>query len=191
MDMHTKSAVDTTLAERGKRYGPFAGHAGITQAIKVVMGTGCRWDSLAADQREALEMIAHKIGRILNGDPDYADSWHDIAGYAKLVEDRLNTLHTAPEPPVSAETVAWLTEAHSAPRPLQQQPKWGSTGDWRSLEECDADPGQSIELCDPKGTVHRVLYNGTFPHMLADWAWRPVSEPSVAQVHLSNSWDVV
>jgi len=44
---------------------------------------------LAADQREALEMIAHKIARIINGDPNYADSWVDIAGYAKLVSDRL------------------------------------------------------------------------------------------------------
>jgi hypothetical protein len=34
-------------------------------------------------------MIAHKIGRILNGDPNYADSWIDIAGYAQLVADRL------------------------------------------------------------------------------------------------------
>lgn len=42
------------------------------------------------DQVEALEMIAHKIGRIINGDPNYADSWHDIAGYAKLVADRLD-----------------------------------------------------------------------------------------------------
>ena len=35
-------------------------------------------------------MIFHKIGRIINGDPDYADSWHDIAGYAQLVANRLN-----------------------------------------------------------------------------------------------------
>ena len=48
-----------------------------------------RWLNLADDQREALEMIAHKIGRILNGDPDYDDSWVDIAGYAQLVADRL------------------------------------------------------------------------------------------------------
>jgi hypothetical protein len=37
-------------------------------------------------------MIAHMLGRILNGDPDYADSWHDIAGYAQLVADRLNVV---------------------------------------------------------------------------------------------------
>jgi hypothetical protein len=43
------------------------------------------------DQREALDMIAHKIGRILNGDPNYADSWHDLEGYARLVEQRLIT----------------------------------------------------------------------------------------------------
>lgn len=47
------------------------------------------WQSLAPDQKEALEMIAHKIGRILNGDPNYHDSWHDIVGYTKLVADRL------------------------------------------------------------------------------------------------------
>ena len=37
-------------------------------------------------------MIAHKLGRIVNGDPYYADSYIDIAGYAKLVGDRLNDL---------------------------------------------------------------------------------------------------
>jgi hypothetical protein len=45
---------------------------------------------LEDDQAEALEMIANKIARILNGDPDYADSWTDIAGYATLVAERLN-----------------------------------------------------------------------------------------------------
>ena len=48
------------------------------------------WAALSDDKKEALGMIAHKIARILNGDPEYGDSWHDIAGYAKLVEDSLN-----------------------------------------------------------------------------------------------------
>jgi len=43
-----------------------------------------------ADMREALEMILHKIARILNGNPNYADSWQDIAGYAQLIVKRLN-----------------------------------------------------------------------------------------------------
>lgn len=82
--------VNTTLYERGKRYGLFTGHACVTQALKREMYRSGKWVGLDDDQREALEMIAHKIGRILNGDPNYADSWHDIAGYATLVEKRLN-----------------------------------------------------------------------------------------------------
>ena len=77
------------LAERGSRYGSFETHAFITQSLKAVMVQAPKWPALADDQIEALEMIAHKIGRVLNGDPDYADSWDDIAGYAKLVGNRL------------------------------------------------------------------------------------------------------
>jgi hypothetical protein len=29
------------------------------------------------------------MGRILAGNPSHADHWHDIQGYAKLIEDRL------------------------------------------------------------------------------------------------------
>ena len=47
------------------------------------------WHDLQPYQRESLEMIQHKVARILNGDPTYADSWHDIAGYAMLVEQLL------------------------------------------------------------------------------------------------------
>jgi hypothetical protein len=82
--------IEATLAERGNRYGDYAEHARITQNIKRAMQDSPNWASLADDQREALEMVAHKAGRILNGDPDYHDSWHDIIGYTKLVADRLD-----------------------------------------------------------------------------------------------------
>ena len=80
--------VRRLLTERGERYGDFANLAGISQALKSFLQAHAS-GSLAPDQREALEMIAGKIARILNGDPNYADSWLDIAGYAKLVADRL------------------------------------------------------------------------------------------------------
>lgn len=83
--------INETLAERGSRYGKFTTHADITQRIKHTMQQTDNWKKLMPDQAEALEMIAHKIGRILNGDPNYDDSWHDIAGYATLVEQRLTT----------------------------------------------------------------------------------------------------
>lgn len=83
--------INATLDARGSRYGSFKGHAEVTQAIKRVMAEALakRSKTLEDDQWEALEMIAHKIGRIINGDPDYDDSWIDIAGYAQLVADRL------------------------------------------------------------------------------------------------------
>lgn len=84
--------VDNTLNERGNRYGSFIGHANVTQELKAVIARHLvqRNKTLYDDQAEALDMICHKIGRIVNGDPDYADSWHDIAGYASLVDKRLN-----------------------------------------------------------------------------------------------------
>jgi len=83
--------IVATLTERGHRYGKFSGHAQVTQGIKRIMAEHARANdkTFTDSQWEALEMIAHKIGRIVNGDPDYADSWIDIAGYAKLVADEL------------------------------------------------------------------------------------------------------
>jgi hypothetical protein len=86
--------TESTLIERGSRYGKFSGHAQITQAYKVLTRQFIldRRVCLTDSQQEALDMIFHKIGRILNGDPNYADSWHDIAGYASLVDKQLNGL---------------------------------------------------------------------------------------------------
>lgn len=84
-----QSDISATLAERGSRYGVFIDHATIVQDIMAVMTTTTGWRGLKPDQKQALTVIADKIGRILNGDPHYIDNWHDIQGYAKLVEDRL------------------------------------------------------------------------------------------------------
>jgi len=88
--MTSPSDVSAILDERGKRYGSLIGHAAISQALKHIIFKSRSDMELMPDQREALEMIAHKIARIVNGDPNYADSWLDIAGYAQLVADRLN-----------------------------------------------------------------------------------------------------
>lgn len=78
-----------TLAERGSRYGDFTDHARICQNLKRTMCAEAGWDRLTDVQKQSLEVIADKVGRILSGDPNYADNWHDIQGYAKLAEDRL------------------------------------------------------------------------------------------------------
>lgn len=82
--------IDKTLDERGTRYGKFKDQAVISQALKDVMQMTDGWARLTPDQAEALEMIQHKVARILNGDPNYHDHWFDVMGYSKLVADRLN-----------------------------------------------------------------------------------------------------
>jgi Domain of unknown function (DUF6378) len=82
-------STDAMLAERGLRYGAFKDHAAIAQALKDVMRATPGWPRLEPDQKEALEMIQHKIARVINGDPDYQDNWTDLAGYPRLVEKRL------------------------------------------------------------------------------------------------------
>ena len=99
--------IEQTLQQRGNRYGKFSGHAEITQGLKALMrgedidrtdacqeALRAKWKVLTPSQREALEMVAHKIGRILNGDQNYDDSWVDIEGYTHLVVDELHEAAT-------------------------------------------------------------------------------------------------
>lgn len=81
--------IDATLAERVSRYGDFAEHARITQNIKRAMHDSPNWATMPDYMRECLEMVAHKMARILNGDFTYQDSWHDIIGYTRRVEQIL------------------------------------------------------------------------------------------------------
>jgi len=83
--------VDATLDARALDYGAFKDGAALMQGIKRQMAEHAQkhGKTFADDQWEALEMIVHKIGRIVNGNPDKVDSWVDIAGYATLIADRL------------------------------------------------------------------------------------------------------
>jgi hypothetical protein len=83
--------VDAVLDSRAKDYGKFIEGAEIMQMLKRLVHNYIedRGTPLAFDQREAIDMIIHKMGRIINGNPDKVDHWVDIAGYATLVADRL------------------------------------------------------------------------------------------------------
>jgi hypothetical protein len=85
-------SVDKTLDARAEKYGKFKDGAALMQAIKRALADHAakHGKTFADDQWEALEMIVHKIGRIVNGDPDVTDHWVDIAGYATLIADRLD-----------------------------------------------------------------------------------------------------
>ncbi len=80
----TTRTTEEILAERGSTHGPFGEQAPLVQNIKGLMRATGQWALLPATHREALDMIAHKMGRILVGNPQHRDHWDDIAGYARL-----------------------------------------------------------------------------------------------------------
>lgn len=84
------SPVENVLAARERNYGEFTDNAYYAQNIKEDMREAPNWDVMADDVKEALDLIVSKIARMLSGNAEYADSWLDIQGYAKLIEDRIN-----------------------------------------------------------------------------------------------------
>jgi tRNA(Arg) A34 adenosine deaminase TadA len=88
--------IAALLRERGKTHGEFTDHAMVTQQLKQIVRTHCNMNSgvrsyelLSPIQQEAIDMILHKIGRIIAGDPNFPDHWDDLSGYPKLVAQRL------------------------------------------------------------------------------------------------------
>lgn len=78
--------IEEILEERGKEYGEFLTQAEISQDLKSYIKPRGKFKDI---EREALEMICHKMARIINGNPHNIDSWKDIAGYAMLVVKEL------------------------------------------------------------------------------------------------------
>ena len=68
------NGITLTLAARGERYGEFKDQVRLTQGIKRVYESGKNWQAMPDIQREALEMIASKLARILNGE-GASSSW--------------------------------------------------------------------------------------------------------------------
>jgi len=79
-------SINETLVQRQSTHGNFELGAVLSQSFCRVMRSAKNYDELTDAQVEALEMILHKVARILNGNPDFAEHWHDIGGYAKLAE---------------------------------------------------------------------------------------------------------
>lgn len=80
------------LEARQKTHGDFSDHSRITQGLKNVVAMELYkrdergQPQLAPEQREAIDMILHKIGRVIAGNPNEPDHWVDIAGYAQIAQ---------------------------------------------------------------------------------------------------------
>jgi len=114
--------IDSLLAERGATHGAFADHARITQRLKAVIEEELRlckgdlnpmidgraritvneeWNFIIS---ESIDMILHKLGRIVAGDATHRDHFADIAGYAQLVVNAF-------DPPPTPGGVAYMTNS--------------------------------------------------------------------------------
>jgi len=82
--------INKTLEARGETYGSFTANSETSQKLKDVIYAHNGYSHLNYSQREALDAICQKIARIMNGDANYPDNWHDIAGYAALAERACN-----------------------------------------------------------------------------------------------------
>ena len=82
--------IEAILRDRQKTHGDWYTNATFSREIKTVVLHAIQlrrtrsYEGFTDNQLEALDMIAHKLGRILAGDAAYEDHWLDIAGYAVL-----------------------------------------------------------------------------------------------------------
>ena len=83
-DLNKMESKIMLVNNREKTHGNYRDNATMSQGLKDVMRGGKNWNTLNDMQRESLEMIAMKLGRILTGDAGFRDHWDDIGGYAQL-----------------------------------------------------------------------------------------------------------
>lgn len=88
--------IEEVLNQRQATYGSFNKNAEISQMMKYFMSQGTNYKQMPTPHREALEMIVHKIARIVNGDPNYIDNWIDICGYSQLIINGIKSYDKEP-----------------------------------------------------------------------------------------------
>lgn len=80
-------SVKETLKARRKTHGEYKETALISQTFKDAARSGSSWSNMTAAQKESVDMVLHKVARIVCGNPNEPDHWVDIQGYAKLAEE--------------------------------------------------------------------------------------------------------
>lgn len=84
--------IEEVLNQRQATYGDFTKNAEVSQMMKYFMAQGTNYKQMHVAHREALEMIVHKIARIVNGDSYYIDNWIDLCGYSQLVINEIENV---------------------------------------------------------------------------------------------------
>jgi len=88
--------TNPAVPNRDHQHGGLESVGIVSQQIKNSMREGVNWEtnSLHPAAKESLDMIAHKIARVLSGsDPHDFQHWEDIAGYATAFMRTWSELH--------------------------------------------------------------------------------------------------
>lgn len=111
------AGVEAVLAERGAVHGDWQIQSACTAAVRDAVFS--HWQGVPPPPaiEEAVNMIAHKLGRAAAGDAFEPDHWRDIAGYATLAAKAVSA-GPRPAPPIAGGADA----ADGAPDP----PNWCS-----------------------------------------------------------------
>jgi hypothetical protein len=88
------SSVAATLAQRQNVHGDFSDNSLATQRCMDALMLCPSWHEMSPSAKTATFLIIQKLSRAASGNPWHSDHWHDIQGYAKLVEDRLSPPQT-------------------------------------------------------------------------------------------------
>jgi hypothetical protein len=76
--------VANILSERQETHGDYREVSRVAQMFRKMMRDTIGWEEMNDEQREALDAMASKFGRLGSGNPHYRDHWDDLAGYATL-----------------------------------------------------------------------------------------------------------
>jgi hypothetical protein len=82
--------IDEILNERRHTHGPYTEQARVSQMLKEIARATSRWNHLPMHQKESVDMIMHKLARVLTGDNSFRDHWDDISGYSILSANEID-----------------------------------------------------------------------------------------------------
>lgn len=94
-------SIENTIENRKSSHGDWDEGARVSQQLKSIIKKRLS-ESFPDNVFEGIDRICMKLSRIAVGDPLDVDHWHDIAGYATMVEKSLSASKSAlkaSEPP--------------------------------------------------------------------------------------------
>ena len=83
--------TEQLLQNRQCSHGDYPSKSEYIQKMKSLTRSQTGWSKLTSSQKESLDNIFQKVGRVITGDNNFKDHWDDISGYATLISEKLSS----------------------------------------------------------------------------------------------------